>query len=173
MWFNPLPSSLHCRQLYVNGVLFNFLMTGTVSCAPECTWRVQHVDMRQPWNFRTVKQLFIGSWSSFAVKHCLQGSEVQKQKYRLGREFCSFTLWDSKSLGRSQFFFFGHLISVNSQAQIWQEYPYLFSFFFLFILFPFPLLLWLLFSQLHFLYILHLIPWFVFLLFHLLFANIL
>ena len=148
--FNPLPSSLHCRKLYVNGVHFNFLMAGAISCSPECTWHVKHVDMSEPWSFRTVKQLFIGSWSFLAVKHCLQGSEVKKQKYRLGREFCSSTLWDSKSLGRRQF-----LWASNFCEQVRHRYDknilICFPFFFLFFHFPFLLLLWLLFLELHFL----------------------
>jgi hypothetical protein len=124
-------------------------MTGTVSCSPECTWLVQHIDMRESWSFRTVKQLFTGSWSSFAVKHCLQESEAQKQKYWLGREFCSMTLWDSKSLGRRQF-----LWASNFCEQVGHRYDknILICFpFFLLIRFPFLLLLWLLFLQLNFL----------------------
>jgi hypothetical protein len=122
-------------------------MAGAISCSPECTCRVQHVDMREPWSFRTVKQLFIGSWSSLAVKHCLHGSEEQKQKYRLGREFCSLTLWDSKSLGRRQF-----LWASNYCEQVKHRYDknILICFPFLKFVFHSPPLLWLLFLQLHF-----------------------
>ena len=86
-------------------------MTGGVSYSSKCTWRVCST-CRYEW---AMKFPYREATSHWLVKFFrLQGSEVRRKKYRLGRELCSLSLWDSKVVSRRQFY--GRLLSVNKSG---------------------------------------------------------